>query len=580
MKIPSRLSKKFSTLLYFVVLFSVSISAQSHEIERYYASNNVAPLLIVFHGEPHLSFAKNLKTKVEKTKYVFTEINRYHHKILQEFLTSNPSLHYKSYPIANSIVAEINYNQYLSIKDHTLIHSIVLDESQPRLEVIEFRQEINSGGRSLPTTWGIKDSKADSVWQQGYLGKGIVIGGQDTGYNAELGPIKKTYRGYINDTLSNHNYHWHDAIREKNDLNTTDENPCGFDVKKPCDDNNHGTHTMGTMVGRDTNEIIGVAPEASWIGCRNMDRGWGKPSTYIECFEWFLAPTDLNNLNPKPELAPDVINNSWGCPTEEGCNQSNWEVMRRVLVTLKAAGIFVVVSAGNSGPNCNTVNAPAAFFKESFSIGAHASSGLIAGFSSRGTSIFDSTLVKPDITAPGVGVRSILRNGSYSNASGTSMAGPHVAGVVALILSAAPSLKGQVEIVENILRESARPTKGDKICNDVDTLAIPNNTFGFGKLDAMRALKLALDYQTTDVENKDDNLLEVYPNPVSDYVLLKGLGEGEYEYIFYDYTGKAVEKGHSKELILYLTENIFNGLYLLKISQGRQIYTRKVLIRR
>jgi subtilisin family serine protease len=335
---------------------------------------------------------------------------------------------------------------------------------------------------------------------------------------------------------------------------------------------------MGTMVGRDTNEIIGVAPDASWIGCRNMDRGWGKPSTYIECFEWFLAPTDLNNANPKLELAPDVINNSWGCPTQEGCNQGNWEVMRRVIVTLKAAGIFVVVSAGNIGPNCNTVNAPAAFFKESFTIGAHASSGLIAGFSSRGTSTFDTTLVKPDITAPGVGVRSILRNGTYSNASGTSMAGPHVAGVVALILSAAPSLKGQVEVVENILRQSARPTKGDKICNAVDTLAIPNNTFGFGKLDAMRALKLALEYKSTAIESTEADILDVYPNPVSEYLWLKGIAEEEYEYVFYDYSGKVVNKGESKENLLYLDEKMLSGLYTLRVVQGKKIYTNKVWV--
>lgn len=565
-------------LLYLLSIQVGTCIAQSSAIFNYYLNNTSAPLIIVFRGEPNLLPAQSIKTKVEKTKYVYTEVNRNHQKSLNEFLKSYPVEEYKSYPIANSIVTELTYIQFQKIINHPLVYNIILDEPQMRLELVDYSPEISLMERSIQTTWGIKDCKADSVWQKGYTGKGIVIGGQDTGYNNNLRPLKKSYRGYINDTLSIHEYNWHDAIREKNDLNTNDENPCGFDSKVPCDDDNHGTHTMGTMVGRDTNEIIGVAPDASWIGCRNMDRGWGKPSSYIECFSWFLTPTDFNNANPKPELAPDVINNSWGCPTKEGCNNDNWEVMRRVIVALKAAGIFVVVSAGNSGPNCNTVNDPAAFFKESFSIGAHASTGLIAGFSSRGTSTYDTTLIKPDITAPGVGVRSILKNGVYANASGTSMAGPHVAGVVALILSAAPSLKGHVEVVENILRQSATPATGDKICNDVDTLALPNNTFGYGKLDAIKALKLALDYQSTNIEIKEEGKLEIYPNPASNYIIIKNLEAVEYEYTFYDYSGKVVDNGKNKENILYINNKLSRGFYLLRIIQRNKIYSNKILI--
>ena len=77
---------------------------------------------------------------------------------------------------------------------------------------------------------------------------------------------------------------------------------------------------MGTMVGDDgAGNQIGVAPGAKWIGCRNMNEGDGTPATYSECFQWFIAPTDLNNQFPNPTLAPHVINNSWGCPPSEGC---------------------------------------------------------------------------------------------------------------------------------------------------------------------------------------------------------------------------------------------------------------------
>ncbi len=88
----------------------------------------------------------------------------------------------------------------------------------------------------------------------------------------------------------------------------------------PCDDVGHGTHTMGTMVGDDgAANQIGVAPGAKWMGCRNMDVGNGTPATYSECFQWFIAPTNLANQNPDPTKAPHVINNSWGCPPSEGC---------------------------------------------------------------------------------------------------------------------------------------------------------------------------------------------------------------------------------------------------------------------
>ena len=80
------------------------------------------------------------------------------------------------------------------------------------------------------------------------------------------------------------------------------------------------------------------------------------PSTYIECFEWFIAPTDLNGSNPDPAKAPHVINNSWGCPASEGCDTSANELMETVIDNVVAAGILVVTSAGNDGPACGTIN--------------------------------------------------------------------------------------------------------------------------------------------------------------------------------------------------------------------------------
>lgn len=166
-------------------------------------------------------------------------------------------------------------------------------------------------------------------------------------------------------------------------------------------------------------------------------QGNGTPATYTECFQFFIAPTDLNGQNPNPTLRPHVMNNSWGCPVSEGCTTR--AELEQIVNNTQAAGIFVELSAGNAGPGCSSVNDPPAIYEASFSTGAIDISNTLASFSSRGpSSFYIPALLKPNISAPGVNVRSSTRTSdtSYDNLSGASMAGPHVVGVVALLWSA------------------------------------------------------------------------------------------------------------------------------------------------
>jgi uncharacterized repeat protein (TIGR01451 family) len=335
--------------------------------------------------------------------------------------------------------------------------------------------------------WNVHQIHADDVWAYGFTGQGVVVGGQDTGYDWDHPALINHYRGW-NGSLADHNYNWHDAIHEDNP-NSFGVNPCGFNSPVPCDDQQHGTHTMGTMVGDDgAGNQIGVAPGARWIGCRDMENGWGKPDTYAECYQWFIAPTDLSGGNPRPDLAPDVINNSWSCPVAEGCTDPG--VLLAVVNAVRAAGILTVHSAGNSGPACNTVNTPAAIYDASFSVGATDDSDVIADFSSRGPVTVDgSSRSKPDVSAPGVNIRSSLPGGGYSlpNWSGTSMAGPHVVGMAALLISVDPALRGDVDALETLIESTAVPRTTTQTCGSLPGSGTPNNTYGFGRVDALAA---------------------------------------------------------------------------------------------
>lgn len=332
--------------------------------------------------------------------------------------------------------------------------------------------------------WGVQNVNAPKVWALGFTGQGIVIGNQDTGMQWDHPALQPHYRGWDGMTAT-HDYNWHDSIHD------SVGNPCGNDALVPCDDNNHGTHTTGTTSGDDlAGNQIGVAPGARWMGCRNMDRGFGTPARYMECFEFFIAPTDLSGNNPDPTMRPHVINNSWGCPPSEGCAPGT---LQTVVENTQAAGIFVTVSAGNAGfLGCGSVNDPPALYDASFSVGAYDIGNNLAGFSSRGPVTVDgSGRLKPDIAAPGVSVRSSVRGNGYAFLSGTSMAGPHVVGTVALLWSAVPALQRQIQQTKDVLTQTANPGVNvfpDPMCGGIPSTTIPNNSFGFGAVDALAAV--------------------------------------------------------------------------------------------
>jgi hypothetical protein len=330
-----------------------------------------------------------------------------------------------------------------------------------------------SGGASPPggIQWNLTMIGADKVWDEfGVRGAGIVVGQSDTGVDGNHRELSDQYRGRI----EGDDYNWFD--------------PWGYS-SSPSDELGHGTHTLGTILGK---EAIGIAPDATWIACANQRRPMGNPALYLDCMQFMLAPFPQDGdpfTDGDPTRAADVLNNSWGCPEIEGCDPN---ALLYAANHLRAAGIFVAVSAGNDGPICSTVSAPLSLYDSVFSVGAIDRSGNVADFSSRGPVTADgSGRIKPDIVAPGVDVLSSLPGGNYGSSNGTSMAGPHIAGAVALLWSADPTLIGDIDRTEQLLIQTADPYTGNTSvgCFVSD---IPNAAYGYGLLDVYEAVKEAL----------------------------------------------------------------------------------------
>ena len=545
--------------------------------------------IALFEKQADVSAAKKLKTKTARSKFVFEKLQKRaledQKRAIQLLQFKNVS--YQNFYIVNAIQVKGDIQHLKLLAKLPEIRQINDNSPVKMEEPIDPKTSTQRGPTAIE--WGIDMINADEVWALGYNGQGVVVGGQDTGYDWEHPALSATYRGN-NGPTPDHNYNWHDAIHEINPLNPDSINPCGLDVLYPCDDHDHGTHTMGTMVGEDGDNQIGVAPGAGWIACRNMERAWGKPSTYIECFEWFMAPTNLQNENPDPLMSPHVIANSWSCPELEGCDSTNWSVMELVVDNLKASGVVVVVSAGNSGWDnsnntyrCSSVSTPAAMFESSFSVGASAPNDTIANFSSRGNvTVNNSGILKPNVVAPGVSIRSCVRDSSYATWGGTSMAGPHVAGMVALMISANPDLAGQVEVIEDIIEATAVPKTTEEECGGIPGSEVPNNTYGYGRIDALAAVNAALAFVDTDENELEKTFVSVYPNPTDGLTSLeiKGLS-GKVRLEVFDATGQLVQNFEweltAHEIKTISLSALSVGIYFYKISNQRIELNGKII---
>lgn len=341
----------------------------------------------------------------------------------------------------NGLHLYLRMDQVLLLAERSEVHSIIYDaEINLELPKVEETQE---SLRNI--AWGITQINADKVWNTlGITGRNVKVGILDTGYSD------------------------HPALKDRVIADRT----FNFGAKTgPNDRHGHGTHCAGTIGGSTVNgKVIGVATGVSFIiGGIFNSKGKGSLSLMLQGMQWIADPDGDSATADYPAL----VSNSWGI---------NWtkpkqvEPLLRAVQTWTQLGIVPVFAAGNSGPYAQTIIVPGSF-NESITIGSTDKLDRIARFSSQGPgSYLGIQSQKPDISAPGVSVYSADLGGKYTYRSGTSMATPHVAGVIALMLEANPNLS--IEQIRQILHKSSVDL-GD---NGYDY------AYGWGRLDAYAAV--------------------------------------------------------------------------------------------
>src|SRR5664279_3621198 len=446
--------------------------------------------LIVFSEQADLSGAANLPTKLEKGRYVYNALRAVAERTqapMRKVLEAR-GIPYQSFYAVNMIKVTASRD---------LLYEVAGRDEVVRVDAnSKFQSSIPVPNATMPTgpksltqspmttqqvtgviEWNVAKVNAPQVWALGYHGEGMVVAGADTGVQWDHIALKSHYRGW-NGAIADHSYSWHDA--------TSDHSPV------PIDPQFHGTFTMSEMVGDDgLGNQVGVAPGAKFIACRNMDKhGNGTAAQYIECFQWLIAPYPMGHPElANPAMAPDVINNSWDCPTTEGCSLTTLQAIENAM---RAAGIFQSMAAGNYGPNCSTVNTTPAIYPSGVGVGATDSYNAIARFSSRGPVTVDgSQRLKPELVAPGYNIRAAI---AYLNMyqgywQGTSMASPHVAAGVALLWQARPPLNGQIVATTTQLTKTAHQLTSTQSCSNLSGSSIPNAVFGWGLLDILKAVQ-------------------------------------------------------------------------------------------
>lgn len=433
------------------------------------AAQDTTAFWVELRGSADLAAAAGIADRASQGRFVLDELTAAAERSqagLLQLLTAEGA-DYQTFWIANTVRVVGDANLLRRVAELPEVAQVTADQVYEAPEPVPADEQPRVDG----VEWGVDRIGAPQVWDEfDAAGDGIVVGVIDTGAQFDHPALVDQYRGNTGDGTFDHNYDWFDPSRI-----------CGNPSLAPCDNLGHGTHVTGTIAGDDGGENrIGVAPGAQWIAAKGCETAQGcSRQALLASGQFMLAPTDLQERNPRPDLRPHIINNSWGSTRFT----DPWYA--EMVEAWLAAGILPQFSAGNAGPGCGTAGNPGNL-PDSYAAGAFDIDNAIYSRSSRGPSGWDDA-VKPNLTAPGVEVRSAFPGDQYATATGTSMASPHVAGAVALLWSAAPSLVREIDATRELLDMSAIDTE-DLTCGGTPE---NNHVWGEGRLDALAAVDAA-----------------------------------------------------------------------------------------
>lgn len=518
--------------------------------------------------------------------------------------------------LANVVAAEVTKSVVKKLADSPSVVRMDLDTYQNAL--IQAPHDTDEAPLDLPpfmpdTAWNIVLIDAPCAWQQGYTGSGVVVAHFDTGVNynhvdladhlwINTGEIPNNGidddgNGYVDD------YYGYDFANADSD---------------PIDDNGHGTHTAGTVAGDGTaGTNTGVAPDAQIMSLKVLDWfGSGLETDVWEAIQYAL------------DMGADVLTFSIGWLHYWDPDRQTW---RAVFDGVLLAGAVAAVSAGNEKeywlypwwlPPPDNVRTPGDVpppwlhpdqtltggLSAVVTAGATDVSDNIADFSSEGPVTWESVspwfdyphnpqmgLLDPDVSAPGVSITSLKHNsntGYIGGApwSGTSMACPHVAGLMALMLSKNPTLTpAEIDsIVETTALELGGPGK--------------DNEFGAGRIrvcNAINATPTSVEERLFERETPHRFFLEIAPNPFRTKAIitigLQSAGEHDAEFLpslsLYDLSGRLTRRfdvptlppGQSEAVLTWDGRGTSGnrakpGIYFLKVETNREAISRKVVL--
>jgi uncharacterized repeat protein (TIGR01451 family) len=461
-------------------------------------TDGAAGYMIVFRSRPDLAPARDMDW-IERGRFVASTLQRAAGRAqtgVRAYLQAR-SVDYHAFWIDNVILvprsSRLTVNGLLSFPEIAALRPV------PRPVLHE---PVAVGRPAAPRTpTGVEPNLThigvDQVWSKGITGQGIVVANIDTGVRYTHDALVDRYRGTLEGGSYDHAYNWWDPDVD------------GSQDPAPNDFSGHGSHTAGTMVGDDGAENrIGVAPDARWIACQAFEGGSDAQvvAELLECAQFLVAPWDQNGEQPNADLRPHVVNNSWG---DQGCNgYDDW--YQDVVDAWHAAGIYPVVSNGNQNtycsPSCGSVGNPGRYGNVTGVGATGQADGALASYSLWGPTDHADTVnprgypyLKPQVVAPGTN-RSAgqLSDEDYYYNTGTSMAAPHVSGLVALMWSAAPCLVGDYATTETIIEQTATPIPYASGCGGEGPANVPNYATGWGEIDACAAVEAAQDHCRTD----------------------------------------------------------------------------------